>query len=233
MATPAHPGPPRGLLRTPLARGLYLSLSLHLALLAFVQVQPQPLREGMPAAVLDVRLMAAAASQRPVPEAPRPAGPPSGAAQAGFGRPGDPAPPLPGAMPASAPSDGPQPTVSGGAAPASEPSPEEGAHMPELADTRWYGAREVDLHPKALQRFKPPYPEEARRRGQEGSVRLRIRIDESGRVREAEVVQGHPPGVFDAVALEAIRKVGFEPARKAGKPVRYDGEFCCYRFELD
>jgi len=67
----------------------------------------------------------------------------------------------------------------------------------------------------------PNYPDQARRRNQEGSLKLRVKIDDLGRVRDVEVVEADLPGVFDEAALDAFRNARFHPAMKDGRPVRY------------
>lgn len=93
--------------------------------------------------------------------------------------------------------------------------------LPLGIDTTWYLARQVDVHPRAIGRIEPAYPEEARRRNQEGTLKLMLKIDELGRVKEAEVVEAQPPGMFDEAALAAFRNARFQPAMKDGRPVRY------------
>ena len=75
------------------------------------------------------------------------------------------------------------------------------------------------------------YPEEARRLGIVGEVRLRLVVDEEGRVREARVV--HDPGHgFGAVAARAARAYcRFRPARKDGAAVATEIPYTI-RFEL-
>jgi len=73
---------------------------------------------------------------------------------------------------------------------------------------------------EAGQRNEPPdYPAESRRRGEEGTVRLSLRIGPDGRVQMAEVAQtsGHP--ALDRAAVEAVRRWRFRPATQAGLPV--------------
>lgn len=94
--------------------------------------------------------------------------------------------------------------------------------IPSPAGTTWYLARQVDRHPRAIGNIAPKYPELARQRGQEGTLKLRVKIDDLGRVREVEVVEAQPPEVFDEAALEAFREARFHPAMKDGRPVRYE-----------
>lgn len=87
-------------------------------------------------------------------------------------------------------------------------------------DTTWYLARQVDKSARAVD-VVPEYPDQARRRNQEGTLKLMVKIDDLGRVRDVEVVEADLPGVFDEAALEAFRNARFQPAMKDGRPVRY------------
>lgn len=97
--------------------------------------------------------------------------------------------------------------------------------LPLGIDTNWYLARQVDNHPKAIGLIEPIYPEEAKRRNIEGTLKLMLKIDDLGRVQSAEVVEATPPGVFDEAALAAFRGAHFRPAMKDGRPVRYQAYF--------
>ncbi|HEX8909953.1 MAG TPA: TonB family protein, partial [Anaeromyxobacteraceae bacterium] len=75
------------------------------------------------------------------------------------------------------------------------------------------------------------YPEEARRLGVEGEVRLRVVVDEEGRVREAKVLRDPGHG-FGAVAARAARAYcRFRPAQKDGAAVATEIPYTI-RFEL-
>ena len=67
--------------------------------------------------------------------------------------------------------------------------------------------------------MKRHYPESARRQGVEGTVLLKIRITEQGRVETLQVERsaGHPD--LDQSALDAVQRWRFEPARRGGEPV--------------
>ncbi|MBR0674257.1 energy transducer TonB [Roseomonas soli] len=70
------------------------------------------------------------------------------------------------------------------------------------------------------QRNAPPdYPAESRRRGEEGVVRLALRIGSDGRVEGAEVTDSSGYAALDRAALEAVRRWRFRPASEAGIPV--------------
>ena len=66
-----------------------------------------------------------------------------------------------------------------------------------------------------VQLTAPDYPRGAERRGIEGNVTVRYSVDADGQVTEAEVIAADPEGVFDRVALQAVRSWTFEPAPEA------------------
>lgn len=72
--------------------------------------------------------------------------------------------------------------------------------------------------PRFLRKVIPDYPLLARRMRREGTVLLRLHIDEGGRLLEARVVERAGYGL-DEAALEAVRRSTFAPATKAGGPV--------------
>jgi protein TonB len=88
----------------------------------------------------------------------------------------------------------------------------------------------VSEMPAVLTEVRPDYPPEAKEQRLEGVVVLDILIDERGDVRTAEIVEG--VRAFYKVALEAIKKFKFKPARLDGKSVavkiRYN-----LRFQLE
>ncbi len=78
---------------------------------------------------------------------------------------------------------------------------------------------------------KSEYPEEARRLGLEGEVRLRLVVDEGGRVQDVKVVRDPGHG-FGAVAARSARAYcRFRPALKDGRAVATEIAYTV-RFEL-
>jgi TonB family protein len=69
--------------------------------------------------------------------------------------------------------------------------------------------------PRLIERAEPRYPEEARRQGAAGTVLVQIVVDRVGTVTEAKIAKGAGYG-FDEAALEAARKLRFEPATQDG-----------------
>jgi protein TonB len=76
----------------------------------------------------------------------------------------------------------------------------------------------ADSDPVAQDEIKIPYPEEAKKAGIEGTVRLRITVDFEGRVVEVKVLSGPGYGL-DEAAREALKRFKFKPAMKGGEAV--------------
>lgn len=66
---------------------------------------------------------------------------------------------------------------------------------------------------------RPDYPESARREGQQGSVLLRVLVDEQGRSKKIEINRSSGSDVLDRAAAEAIKRWRFVPARHGDRPV--------------
>jgi protein TonB len=67
---------------------------------------------------------------------------------------------------------------------------------------------------------KPPYPEIARRRGYEGTVRLKVEVLASGEVGRIWIKESSGYEVLDRSALKTVKHWGFIPARFSGIPVK-------------
>jgi protein TonB len=63
---------------------------------------------------------------------------------------------------------------------------------------------------------KPLYPQEAREKGYQGEVLLRVEVLSNGRVGEIEVKESSGYDVLDQSALTAVKRWKFIPARKGG-----------------
>lgn len=70
-----------------------------------------------------------------------------------------------------------------------------------------------------LAKFPPRYPVRAQMRRIEGWVKVEFTITEDGSVKDAKIVEAHPPGVFDSEALRAIRRWKFKPKEIDGRRV--------------
>ena len=204
-------------LQRPLA-AMWISLGLHVALIALVQVAP-PAATNLDGTVIEARLVPPHA-MTPNVDAPDPApgdvlllAPTETAEAVPVVQPVAPSPAkvVPGI--ASAPPT-PSTVVEAPSAPASPVT------ITSSVDLTYYSAREVDVHPRALRTIEPDYPAEADRRKLSGTVRLQLKVEADGRVSDVEVVNSTPTGAFDESAIQAFRTARFEPAQKAGRPVR-------------
>lgn len=213
-------------LRRPLA-ALWISLGLHAAVIALVQVVP-PAGVSVEAPVIEVRLVApspapAANAPPPPPVAPEPdVAPVAQLAPSPAPEALPVAPPQPAV--ASPPAVAPPPAVPAAAETAPAPSPA-AAPVPAAAltssvDLTYYNARDLDVQPHALRVIRPDYPAEADRQRVSGTLRMQLKLEADGRVSDIEVVSATPPGVFEDSAIKAFRDARFAPAQKNGRPVR-------------
>jgi periplasmic protein TonB len=100
------------------------------------------------------------------------------------------------------------------AEPAAAPSelpPVEPAPSPAAAEA----LPDVDAEPRA-DNEPPRYPEEARRRGQEGTVVVRAEVAADGLVLDVSLQTPSPYPELNREALRAVRRWRVEPARRGG-----------------
>ena len=62
----------------------------------------------------------------------------------------------------------------------------------------------------------PKYPRAAQRRGQSGWVDIVFTVAMDGSVKDIEVINSSPDGVFDNSAIRAVEKWAFEPVYDNG-----------------
>lgn len=96
---------------------------------------------------------------------------------------------------------------------------------------RVFGEGEVDLPARPLARVRPRYPEHARLLARESDVKLAVTVEADGAVSRVELMESGGEE-FDREAREAVERVRFEPARRAGAPVAALVTFMV-RFRLD
>jgi len=77
---------------------------------------------------------------------------------------------------------------------------------------------EMEAKPVALEHVHPTYPESARGEGLEGTVWLRVLVDENGAVSQAVVIKSVREDL-DQAALQSAWKIKYAPAKSQGKPV--------------
>jgi TonB family protein len=80
----------------------------------------------------------------------------------------------------------------------------------------------ASLRPTILYREKAKYTEEARQNKIQGTVVLQVVFNVNGSVTDIRVIRGLPDGLTEK-AIEAAKKIRFNPAVKAGTPVSVRG----------
>ena len=72
--------------------------------------------------------------------------------------------------------------------------------------------------PKVTHQVLPDYPDELRKEGVEGKVKLQVELDERGNIQNIEVIQPLHP-YLDYSAAQAVLQWKFEPVLKKKKPI--------------
>jgi protein TonB len=72
----------------------------------------------------------------------------------------------------------------------------------------------IFVQPRYAENPKPVYPQEARRRGYEGEVLLKVEVLMNGRVGRVEVQKSSGYGILDRSALTAVKQWKFIPANE-------------------
>lgn len=81
------------------------------------------------------------------------------------------------------------------------------------------GSGEGTVRPLGGYQVKPRYPEALRRRGIEGTVLLKVRVTDRGRVEAVQVERSAGQPELDQSATEAVQRWRFTPARRGSEPV--------------
>lgn len=97
-------------------------------------------------------------------------------------------------------------------------SPLEAAASPRKAGIN--GPQAVSAPAAESHNPKPSYPELARKRGQEGTARIRCEVDMEGNVAAASIAASSGHKLLDDAALKTVRKWRFKPAFSQGRPAR-------------
>lgn len=189
-------------------------IALHAAILGLILAAPPTPAPALPSPI-HVRLIETAAEPRaPAPPPPSPVVAPP--------RPPQPVP-APTPPVSTAPSTTPQPPAElvpalrpaepiAPPASAPVPAPPQAAPAPPPVVQPRFDAAYLD-NPR------PPYPGVSRRQGEEGEVRLRVRVDPAGLAQQVEIQQGSGYPRLDQAALDTVRQWRFVPARQGDQPV--------------
>jgi protein TonB len=87
-----------------------------------------------------------------------------------------------------------------------------------ISGSQQQGAPAQDL--KTSNRVDPIYPPASRRAGEQGTVRLKVLVDTSGRPSNVEVSQSSGSPRLDEAAVQAVRKWRFEAATDGTKKIQ-------------
>lgn len=82
-----------------------------------------------------------------------------------------------------------------------------------------YDGRVVFTQPGYAENPRPHYPPEARKRGYEGEVVLRVEVLSNGRVGLIEIKKSSGYELFDRSALATVKQWKFIPAKKGEEPI--------------
>lgn len=85
---------------------------------------------------------------------------------------------------------------------------------------RYFTAREVDTPATPRERVPLIYPENPYVWKLRGVVRVRVFINERGEVDDARVVHAEPAGEFEDAALDAVRRMSYQPAIRNARAVK-------------
>jgi TonB family protein len=75
------------------------------------------------------------------------------------------------------------------------------------------------VQPKYVENPKPVYPQEARKKGYEGEVILRVEVLQNGRVGQIDVKKSSGYELLDRSALATVKQWKFVPAQKGEKSI--------------
>lgn len=93
------------------------------------------------------------------------------------------------------------------------------------------GATDGEMLP--LVNVSPNYPTRAAQRGIEGWCQVRFTVTAEGGVRDVEVVDAEPQGIFDRSSIRAAERFRFQPRVVDGEPVDVPGVQYVFRYELE
>jgi TonB family protein len=108
------------------------------------------------------------------------------------------------------------PAEPAGKAPASEAPAQGGVGLP----AHYFKSSEVDQRAEPVKLGILLYPDSAYLRRIPGVVALRVFLNETGGIDAIDVIESHPPGIFEQAAIDAVLNTRFAPARLLGHAVR-------------
>ena len=93
------------------------------------------------------------------------------------------------------------------------------------------GATDGEMLP--LVNIQPTYPTRAAQRGIEGWCQVAFTVTETGGVRDVQVVDAEPRGMFDSASIRAAERFRFQPRVVNGVAVEVPNDQYVFRFQLE
>jgi protein TonB len=93
------------------------------------------------------------------------------------------------------------------------------------------GATDGEMLP--LVNIQPTYPTRAAQRGIEGWAQVAFTVTETGGVRDVNIVDAEPAGMFDQASIRAAERFRFQPRVVNGQPVEVPNVQYVFRFQLE
>ncbi|MEZ4386552.1 MAG: energy transducer TonB [Candidatus Krumholzibacteriia bacterium] len=82
-----------------------------------------------------------------------------------------------------------------------------------------FDSADLDRAPEVVSRVNPEYPYQARERGIEGYVAVKVLVAADGSVRQLNILKAKPSGVFETAVRKALPGWRFQPGEVGGEPV--------------
>jgi protein TonB len=109
-----------------------------------------------------------------------------------------------------------EPLPSPSRSPSAEEETKQVAKYPSLSE-----GEVILIHPKYAENPKPLYPREARKKGFQGEVVLKVEVLSNGLVGEVEVKQSSGHEILDRSALSAVKRWKFFPAKRGENAISF------------
>jgi TonB family protein len=88
----------------------------------------------------------------------------------------------------------------------------------------------VNIPPRRVYKIDAKYPKEAYEKGLEGWVWLEFDVDESGAVKDVDIIDAFPNKTFNRAIYNAVRRWRYEPYKVDGKVKSYSSRSLLYHF---
>jgi protein TonB len=89
----------------------------------------------------------------------------------------------------------------------------------DMEDEFVFEAYELDQPPQPVVRVPPVYPYQARERGIEGVVQVKLLVNANGSVGQVQILDARPKGMFEDAVMKSVPQWRFNPGKIEGKAV--------------